>query len=356
VLALTEGVTVKFEELDRRAQSGYNADMTQKYGASHSELLGSPLPGAISLPYWRALIELRGRSEVLVWWVVGSPATPTDVSRDFLSLPRPVPGAVIKRGRERLRQRQKTRGAETLLDPEELLAVVHDMGGGVNMRRYITAGEPPLFGGAGVLDDFITLFDRPTNAIRAFAAHWGPLGICKHGRPWTHSLTYRSAIAKGPVCSPRGVVKGGRTGWEKIEHWRDYSRQARDISLEAIALRNSRTREKRKLEHLFARLSTWLGWAAVAFVAYEETDKEKPWPCGFGTTFAVTGVFQIVVLQLLGVMMGGRELTTCFHCGMPFALSGHREGSRRFCPACVNRKIAARYAVRDYRVRLSKHE
>jgi len=330
--------------------------MTHDYQIRNSELLGSPLPGVIWFPYWRALIEKRGNSEVLVWTVVDSPATPTVVSRDFVSLPRPVSGVAIKHGRKRVRQRLKTQVAETLLDPEELLAVVHDMGGVVNMRRHIAVGEPPLFGGAGVLDDFLTLSDRQTEAIRAFAAHWGPLGICRHGRPWTHSLMYRSAIAKGPVCSPTGVVKGGRNGWEKIEHWRDYSRQAKEMSLEAIALRNSRTREKRQLEHLFARVSTWLGWATVPFVAYEEADTEKPWPCGFGTTFAVTGVFQIVAMQLLGVVMGGREPATCFHCGMPFVLSGHREGTRRFCPVCVDRKIPVRYAARDYRVRESKRE
>jgi hypothetical protein len=64
-------------------------------------------------------------------------------------------------------------------------------------------------------------------------------------------------------------------------------------------------------------------------------------------------VYQIIALQLLGVVAGGRELAQCSHCGLPFALTGHREGSRRFCPTCVEKKIPMRYAARDYRARFS---
>jgi predicted RNA-binding Zn-ribbon protein involved in translation (DUF1610 family) len=229
------------------------------------------------------------------------------------------------------------------------------MDGQIELRRQIPVGDPPFFGGSGVLDDFITLSDQQPEAIRAFAAHWGPLGICKHLRPWTHSLTGRSAISTEPVCSPLGITgNNGRAGWEYLKSWRFYSRQARDITLDAVALKNDRSRGPDRLRHLFGRVATWLGIAAVPLQAYAGLYKKKgPWPCGFGVSFAITGVFQIVALQLLGVVVGGRELAQCSHCGLPFALTGHREGSRRFCPACGEKKIPMRYAARDYRARLS---
>jgi hypothetical protein len=144
-------------------------------------------------------------------------------------------------------------------------------------------------------------------------------------------------------------------GVEQLKHWRDYSRQARNITLEAVALRNRRAREETKLEHLFARLAFLLELAAIPLVTNADVDAEKPWPCGLGATFAIAGVFQILALQLLGVVAGGRELAQCSHCGLPFVLTGHREGNRRFCPACVERKIPVRYAARDYRMRHSQH-
>jgi hypothetical protein len=70
-----------------------------------------------------------------------------------------------------------------------------------------------------------------------------------------------------------------------------------------------------------------------------------------GTVFTITGVFQIVAVQLLGVVAGGRELAQCSHCGFPFALTGAGEGRRRFCPTCVEKKISMRYATRDCRAR-----
>jgi hypothetical protein len=240
------------------------------------------------------------------------------------------------------------------LDLDELLAVFHDMDGKIELRRQIPAGEPPFFGGSGVLDDFITLSDQEPGAIRAFAAHWGPLGICEHVCPWTHSLARRSPTSLTPICSPLGVARSqGRSGWEQLKHWRDYSRQAKDITLQAVALKNDRSRRPNQLQHLFGRVATWLEIAAVPLLAYADVDKKSPWPCGFGLSFTITGVFQIVALQLLGVVAGGRELAQCSHCGFPFALTGHREGRRRFCPTCVEKKISMRYAARDYRARFA---
>ena len=253
---------------------------------------------------------------------------------------------------EQLRRRLKEPDFKQAASLEELLAAFHAAGGQVRAVRQVPPGAPPFFGGAGVLDDFLVLADGSDEAIQAFAAHWGPLGICKHHLPWTHSLARRSPISPPPVCLPLGARAGrGREGWEPLGKWRDYARDAKAIVLDAFALRNRRARGQDQLERLFSRVTAWLELAAVPLVSYADVDAGRPWPCGFQATFAISGVFQILALQLLGVAAGGRELGQCTHCGLPFVLSGHREGKRRFCPSCVDRKIPMRYAARDYRAR-----
>ena len=319
-----------------------------------TDLLGSPLPGIILLPHWRVRLERRGSSPVLVWRVAHSPAPPAPIARTsrFVSVPRPHSEAALKRGMEQLRRRLKEPDSKRPASLEELLAAFHAAGGQVQGVRQVLPGAPPFFGGAGALDDFVVLADGSDEAIQAFAAHWGPLGICKHRLPWTHSLARRSSISPWPVCLPLGArANRGLEGWEPLGKWQDYAVEAKAIVLDALALRNRRAREQDQLERLFSRVTAWLELAAVPLVTYAEVDAGRPWPCGFQATFAIGGVFQILALQLLGVVAGGRELVQCTHCGLPFVLSGHREGKRRFCPSCVDRKIPMRYAARDYRAR-----
>jgi hypothetical protein len=333
------------------AQIAYNANVTKNKWVGDPDVLGSPLPGVIALPNWRVRIERRGSSVVLAWSVAKSPAAPGAVATGFVSLPRRVPPATLRRGIERL----QNRNSGQLPTVEELLAQFRAAGGGIQLLRQIPPGAPPYFGGAGVLDDFIELADRTQNAIRAFAAHWGPLGICKHRVPWTHSLARRSPTSIEPVCAPLGVgASQGREGWEPLDKWREYSREAWAITREAMTLRNSRLRSEDRLALLFQRAGVWLELAAVPLVAYAEIDGKQAWPCGLQPAFAITGVFQILALQLLGVVGGGRELALCTHCGQCFLINGHREGNRRFCPTCVDKKIPPRYAARDYRARQHK--
>jgi hypothetical protein len=119
----------------------------------------------------------------------------------------------------------------------------------------------------------------------------------------------------------------------------------------AIALKNRRERPAGELEHLFRDVAEWLDLAAVPLVTYAEVDAGSAWPCGLEATFGFTGVFQIIAVQLLGIVGGGRTLALCSHCGVPFVPSGHREGKRSFCPRCIQDKVPTRYAARDYRSR-----
>jgi hypothetical protein len=341
--------------------------MTTASSISELDLLGSPLPGAVWLPHYRVGIAKRGAQEVLEWSVAQTFAPPRALGdRPFVSLPRPLPQAMVKRVEQRRRDRSRGRkpnekpSAEELMatlteDPEELMAMFSlDPGIQMQLLPRLLSGEPPFYGGIGVLDDFILLAQTPS-AIPAFAAHWGPLGICRHRKPWTHSLWRSLPMSVQPTCCPLGAAASqGREGWEPVAKWVDYSREAGAIVHEAIQLKSARERPRVSLQRLFGRITEWLELAAVPIGAYPDLCTEKPWPCGLSTSFAVSGVFQIVALQLLGVVAGGRELAQCAHCGIPFVITGHREGVRRFCRTCVTNKVPVRYAVRDYRARGSR--
>jgi hypothetical protein len=331
---------------------GYDSDMTDDNRESF-EVLGSPLPGAFLLPHWRVEIKTRGSAELLIWRVADSAAPPADVAMvsNLITVPRATSKNLFKRGEERLKRRLRGDISDSL-SVEEFAVVFRGLGSKVQSLRQIPAQEAPFFGGWGVLDDFIKLAEQPNEVIAAFASFWGPLGICTHNRPWTHSLARRPINAIEPVCTPLGIAKSqGREGWEPLDKWREYSREAKALVLDAIEIKNSRRRSRDRIEGLFARTATWLELAGVPLVTSIDLNPRAAWPCGFRATFAVTSVFQIVALQLLGVVAGGRALSLCTHCGLPFVLTGHREGERRFCSSCVEKKVAGRYAARDYRAR-----
>jgi hypothetical protein len=329
--------------------------MTNGNSSSKLDLLGWPLPGAVQLPHYTVGIAKRGAQEVLEWSVAQSSAPPRVLGDSrFVSLPRPVPEAMMKRGKQRRLDRLKGRSPNEKPSIEELMEAF-SVYPGIKMQllRRLLPGDLP-YGGAGVLDDFILLADEPS-VIPAFAAYWGPLGICRHLKPWTHSVWRSLSMSVQPTCCPLGAAASqGREGWEPVAKWVDYSREAGAIVHEAIQLKSARERPRVSLQRLFGRITEWLELAAVPIGAYADLCTEKPWPCGLSTTFAVSGVFQIVALQLLGVVAGGRELAQCAHCGIPFVITGHREGVRRFCRTCVTNKVPVRYAVRDYRARGSR--
>src|SRR5882757_4281550 len=197
-----------------------------------TDLLGSPLPGIIWLPRWRDTIERPRSSPVLAWCVANSPLPPAPNARPsrFVTVPRSQSEAALKRGMVQLRRRVKEPDFKQPASLEELLAAFRAVGGQVQAVRQALPGAPPFFGGAGALDDFLVLADESDEAIRAFVAHWGPLGVCKHHLPWTHSLTRRSPISPLQVCLPLGArASRGLKGWEPLGKWRDYAREARAI-------------------------------------------------------------------------------------------------------------------------------
>ena len=129
-----------------------------------------------------------------------------------------------------------------------------------------------------------------------------------------------------PTCCPLGAAASqGREGWEPVAKWVDYSREAGAIVHEAIQLKSARERPRVSLQRLFGRITEWLELAAVPIGAYPDLFTEKPRPCGLSTTFAVSGVFQIVALQLC-------ELAQGTHCGIPFCDHWPQRGCPAFLP------------------------
>ena len=157
-------------------------------------------------------------------------ANPPEPPELFASLPGPVSPQSLERGWQRLRARYagKDPGASQNLD--EILAGFSMMQGGrvqVFKARGEKAALDEYLAGSGVLDDFILLANAEDEQLLAFAAHWGPLGLCRHLKPWTHSLTRRSMTTVEPVCIPLGVTRsGGCEVWEPIDVWKTYSRNA----------------------------------------------------------------------------------------------------------------------------------
>ena len=184
---------------------------------------------------------------------------------------------------DRIRWRTDAKGIPSGVDPKNLPPDELD--------RLL--GKPrQAVPGKRMLERFVHLHVLEDDAIRGFAAKWGPLGICEHGRPHTHwplsnwdvkvrvvrqpaespaedgrakpdgfVPCFRLAAmmghtgndqtaddlppTNGPVaaemlvrrsfCQPLGMVEEkGNGGWEPLERWRYYSRESAAI-LRSIA-------------------------------------------------------------------------------------------------------------------------
>ena len=97
-------------------------------------------------------------------------------------------------------------------------------------------GRPPWPRQAGEqLSSFVRLGAARDTRIRAFASRYGVLLLCRHWRPWTHSL--------GSVdpCRPLGADADENLGWEPIWAWRFYARQAVALLNVCARLRDGRS-------------------------------------------------------------------------------------------------------------------
>ena len=93
-------------------------------------------------------------------------------------------------------------------------------GWSVDVQQWITRRPGPR-----ILSDFVRLADGDGPQIRAYARRWGILGICKHGLPSSHAGNEGGM----PRCQPldrREDPAWRFDGWEPLERWRYFARQA----------------------------------------------------------------------------------------------------------------------------------
>lgn len=235
-----------------------------------------------------------------------------------------------------------------------------------------------------MLDAFLRLADAPGDRIRDYAAAWGPLAICRHGKPCTHNpfTSQRQLDPSAPdLCAPLGW--NGKRGIEPVEAWRRYSRLARTIVAVSGQLGRGDTPEPAMLWDLrrlgtpgrahvptpaganselqrlawpllVAAINTWLMDGDMRPQMMLQSRRHgfhplvrlaSPWWCGTPSW----GLF-----GTLGMMLANAVATTshaiCDGCGEPYRPKRMPAASRmRFCKKCRENGTADRVRQRQWR-------
>jgi hypothetical protein len=241
--------------------------------------------------------------------------------------------------------------------------------GGVRLRRPDET----------MLPRFVELADASAVSIRNYARTWGPLGICSHGRPCSHSaFTSRRNVPGDPPCRPLGW--DGEGGLEPVEAWRAYARRAGAILRAAERLRSGRVLELEDWKTLRApspvgptppRKATKLGWLLLlstlnAWLVDGDVRPQvlpsanrpdfrlglrlgTPWWMGEPSwpLFGAIGLALARAVTLASPMW-------CDGCGKMYAPSrAPRSGERHYCATCRRKGIPLRDAQRARRARLA---
>ncbi len=229
------------------------------------------------------------------------------------------------------------------------------------------------------------LADADSQAVLTFARHWGPLGLCEHGRPFQHGELPYGADRWPRLCGPRQIQQGAKTYFvEPLNAWSDLTRAAQALYETVYRLRNhqpARTRDVQVLlqtrfgigkaaRHFQAlagdgekpgrarrdawflvgeRLNDWLVGAPVRFFC-EIDEGSGRFDLDFGVGYA--GIFPIIAAQLLATLSDPQrgKAIICSGCGLPFIqVREPSTGKRRYCLACRRAHIPVRDAVRKSR-------
>lgn len=212
---------------------------------------------------------------------------------------------------------------------------------------------PASHHGAGLLSEFSRLADATPAQVLTFARRWGPLALCAHGLPHTHS---RSLVHPGTDSEPTQTILGcepasdGAGGWtDPVAEWRRLARDVRHVGERMSWINTTETGYGFADASLVVR-SIVNGWVDAGRVrpslAYSPADRLTP-------TIGGDGLFGALALQLLLGVSNWRGLAVCSSCSTVFApRTKPRPGERQWCadPACQRSKRAA--AAADYRRRM----
>jgi hypothetical protein len=184
------------------------------------------------------------------------------------------------------------------------------------------------------LDEFVALDCRDLDSIAVFARRWGPLGICNHIQPCTHS---NDCLALG--------FQIGRTGrgrqWEPTAAWSNYVSDAVALLRVAASIRSNT--EPNALDVDWLRQNQWSGftpqqlisrtlirWMFLAGLTYwfpwsDDDYEAMPTlylaPARIGDARLAGTSFLLLALQLVAAITHPRDLFICAHCAVPFHLA-----------------------------------
>ena len=233
-----------------------------------------------------------------------------------------------------------------------------------------------------LLDGFINLSDATPERIKEFAKRRGVLEICKHGYPSSHnSSTWpRTWCESSSMCSPLEMPQekieklGGDiflTGWEPVERWHYFARQAKSILNLAASLYqdemgsvddwinlsreyvlddpppwNSQSLDRRR-RYLAYVLNDWLQLGGVRPAVFLTAKT------GLRVEFGGPNLFSCLGVQLALAVSQTDQMAFCSSCSSPYFASGRRPAvnRRNYCEKCRDRRVPQRDAARDYRSR-----
>jgi hypothetical protein len=239
-------------------------------------------------------------------------------------------------------------------------------------RGVIPGLERTEYSNKELLDRFIHLADADAKQILAYARKWGVLHICEHGLPASHNPQLYSFSPEQTVeqCSPLGwpeiperfgVIENEEemeplfSGWEPIESWRAYSRDAQAILNIAAALYRDRA----------TRLEDWerLTNDAVGMMTADVHTKQEHLVRAVKSWLVAGNVRPDIVLTKLGrgrnkvvseprITLGGYgpawgHLFGALACQLMYAIT--RAKGLAFCDGCVNTYIPTRRPRSDRR-------
>lgn len=217
----------------------------------------------------------------------------------------------------------------------------------------------------GALDAFLKLRDADAQKILRFAKAWGVLGLCDHGKPFTHNHRVNVAAPKpfDRPCLP--------TYLESISRWRAWAKAAFEIVLATAGLlgepalsqispserRQVATDRKQRWTRVIHRTQGWLRDSAVSWTLFgavprgklEEEVMIEPRKLQLGAYCPM--LFDVLAFQLAQTVTRSEGLYVCAGCNQPFFRAWHRtEGQRVFCRDCGTR-ASMRLYMREKRAK-----
>jgi hypothetical protein len=234
------------------------------------------------------------------------------------------------------------------------------------------------------LDEFVGLLNAGPQAVLRFAQKRGVLGLCAHGRPFTHTngaiFEDRSGELKlDQPCLPRvlpgtGLLADG--GYcETIADWKTWIADADAVLRRAAKLkgapplslvpagRRRAEREARAADWNFviSHAQTWLAESGTRWTMHDFPQEE--WlqpniarrlienPRRLQLVAHTPMLFDVLAFQLAQVVTQSEGPLICAACNLPFTrVRKPRPGGRSFCSTCGH-KGAMRILMRERRKR-----